>query len=514
MAGDGERRERSAAAAGDDLSSGTGSAISSDGLDDSVLRAAAHVSGASLSEVGLHAGGRLDRRQGAIVGGRYRLERELGQGGMGVVWEATHVLTRRRVAIKFVARAHDELRRRFLREARAASAARHPNVVEVLDVFELDDRTPVMVMEFLSGETLRGLLVRQGKLPLEAAASILLPVAAAVGSAHALGIVHRDLKPENIFVQAGLPPAEGVKVLDFGIAKLTARDSEAPQTESLTGTGAALGTRHYMALEQMTAERDIDARADLWALGVILYECLAGFRPVEGANEAQVVKKLMSGGIQRLDGLDLPADVTDLVMRMLAVERGGRPGDTKEVCSVLARCAGAAPPAIDAAPKAGSRPGSEIDTRTPQPVPVTARRPRPTSALMMGLAGTLLVAAGGWQVWLARATASARPAMGGETGLLPSPDSLVAAAPGESRAPLPIASTQPAPTQAPPAASTTGARLVPRTPAGRQVSRPPSSGPSASAAPAPVASATPSADCEPPYEFDATGKKVWKRQCL
>jgi hypothetical protein len=222
----------------------------------------------------------------------------------------------------------------------------------------------------------------------------------------------------------------------------------------------------------------------------------------------------MSGGIQRLDGLDLPADVTDLVMRMLAVERGGRPGDTKEVCSVLARCAGAAPPALDAAPKAGSQPGSAIDTRTPPPVPVTARRPRPTSALMMGLAGTLLVAAGGWQVWLARATASARPAMGGEASLLPSPNSIVSAAPGESRAPRPIASTQPAPTQAPPVASTTGARLVTRPPAGRQVFRPPSTGPSASAAPAPVASATPSPDCEPPYEFDATGKKVWKRQCL
>jgi len=510
MAGNGEARERSTAAAGDDLSSGTGSAISSDGLDDSVLRAAAHVSKASLSEVGMHAGGRFDRRQGAIVGGRYRLERELGQGGMGVVWEATHVVTRRRVAIKFVARAHDELRRRFLREARAASAARHPNVVEVLDVFELDDRTPVMVMEFLSGETLRGLLVRQGKLPLEAAASILLPVAAAVGSAHALGIVHRDLKPENIFLQAGLPPAEGVKVLDFGIAKLTVQDGEAPQT----GTGAALGTRHYMALEQMTADRDVDARADLWALGVILYECLAGFRPVEGANEAQVVKKMMSGGIQPLDGLALPADVTDLVMRMLSVERGGRPGDTKEVCSVLTRYAGATSQAIHAPPKAGSRPGSEMDTPTPQPVPVTARRRRPTSALMMGLVGTLLVAAGGSQVWLARAIAPARPGTGREASLLPSLNSLAAAAPGESPASWPIASTQPALAQAPPAASTSGARVVTRIPAGRQVLRPPSTGPSASAAPAPFASAMPSPDCEPPYEFDATGKKVWKRQCL
>src|SRR6185503_9126813 len=143
----------------------------------------------------------------------YRLEHLLGEGGMGVVWAAKHTVTRRPVALKFLTAdaGSEQARRRFLREARAAAAVRHPNVIDVYDFLELEDGTPVMVMELLAGESLAGRLVRVRRLPISEAAAILLPVVGAVGAAHAMGVIHRDLKPENIFLQDG--SSENVKVL-------------------------------------------------------------------------------------------------------------------------------------------------------------------------------------------------------------------------------------------------------------------------------------------------------------
>src|SRR5579859_6066357 len=224
---------------------------------------------------------------GTVIAGRYRLDRQLGQGGMGVVWAATHTITRRAVAMKFLkgpAHARPEMRRRFLREARAASAVKHPSVVEVHDVFELDDETPVMVMDLLTGETLAQRIDTLGKLSIDETAAILLPVVSAVGTAHARGIVHRDLKPENIFLAVNDEGQIEVKVLDFGIAKLSTTDGEMLVQSQLTGTGSMLGTPFYSAPEQLFGERHIDQRADVWALGVVLYECLSGQIPVYGEN--------------------------------------------------------------------------------------------------------------------------------------------------------------------------------------------------------------------------------------
>jgi len=388
---------------------------------DSLLRAAAQISELTPSEAqGMAGAARADLVAGAVIAKRYRLERELGRGGMGVVWEATHQVTRRRVAIKFVmgpAHLRVDLRRRFMREARAASAANHPNVIEVLDVFELEDGTPVMVMELLSGETLRDRILREKTLSLEATASILVPVVAAVGTAHALGIVHRDLKPENIFLVAGAEPAAGVKVLDFGVAKLLARDGDASETDSLTGTGSALGTPCYMAPEQTTGEKDIDARADIWAIGVIAYECLSGVRPVEGSGIGQVVMKLMTEGIKPIAQVvpGLPPEATALVMRMLTRERRDRPQDLREVQGVLAGFTSVTPRPFDA-PAAGSRavdsgnaspvpggPATVVDTQSPQSISNSGRR-TPRRSVVAGLvAGAALIAAFvGWR-------ATARP---------------------------------------------------------------------------------------------------------
>jgi serine/threonine protein kinase len=200
---------------------------------------------------------------GALIAGRYRLDRLLGQGGMGVVWAATHMVTRRSVAMKFVrgpAHARAELRRRLLQEARAASAVAHPNVVAVLDAFELDADTPVMVMELLIGETLAQRVAREETLSLGDVAALLVPALSAVGAAHARGVVHRDLKPDNIFLAKGARGAV-VRVLDFGVAKLTEPLGTPREPGAATHTGSTLGTPCYMA-EDSPSKGDSFGRVD------------------------------------------------------------------------------------------------------------------------------------------------------------------------------------------------------------------------------------------------------------
>jgi serine/threonine protein kinase len=287
---------------------------------------------------------------GTLIAGRYRLERHLGEGGMGTVWAATHVVTRRSVAMKFLRRAvaHKvELRARFLREAQAASALRHPNVVEVMDVFDLPDNSPVIVMELLDGETLAEKLLRDERLSMEETAAVLLPVVAAVGAAHANGIVHRDLKPENVFLARAEDGATRVKVLDFGIAKLFGEQAGASGSMLVTESGSLLGTPCYMAPEQM-GNSDVDYRADVWSLGVMLYECLSGTRPIEGQNMAEVIARLIGNAIVPLDRLapELPHDVTALVQQMLTRDPARRLQDLAELTKVLGRFARVAVPSF------------------------------------------------------------------------------------------------------------------------------------------------------------------------
>jgi eukaryotic-like serine/threonine-protein kinase len=278
--------------------------------------------------------------EGSLIAGRYRLEHPLGEGGMGTVWAATHTVTRRSVAMKFLKdsmRHRKDLRERFLREAAAASSLKHPNVVEIIDVFDFAEGCPVMVMELLRGETLGAKLLRDERLSMEETAALLLPVVSAVGAAHALGIVHRDLKPDNLFLlEGGGEPS--VKVLDFGIAKLSAeRYLQEGASPLLTESGSMLGTPCYMAPEQASGENPVDHRADIWSLGVILYECLSGVRPIEGENLPQVVARLMSAGIMPLERIapELPAEVTGLVKNMLSREVARRPASLVEVSRAL-----------------------------------------------------------------------------------------------------------------------------------------------------------------------------------
>jgi eukaryotic-like serine/threonine-protein kinase len=282
---------------------------------------------------------------GAIVGGKYQLEHTLGTGGMGVVWAARPLAGGPMVALKLLRAGPDgsddlDSSKRFLREARAAASVRHPHVVAIREVLELPGGRPVMVMELLTGETLRTRLARGPRLSVEEAAGVLLPVASAVGTAHAQGIVHRDLKPDNIFLSQDPHGGTLVKVLDFGIAKVTRiADEHSSHAHGLTGTGEVLGTPNYMSPEQVFGERDIDQRADVWALGVILYECLAGTVPTKAANLGQVFKLIVAGGIKPLEKVrpDVPHDIAALVQRMLTRRREQRPFDLSEITAVLGR---------------------------------------------------------------------------------------------------------------------------------------------------------------------------------
>jgi serine/threonine protein kinase/CheY-like chemotaxis protein len=293
----------------------------------------------------------------AVLGGRYRLVRLLGEGGMGQVWEAVQLSTARSVAVKLLhssvaSNLRSAMRMRLLREARVASSVEHPNVVDVFDLFELEDGTPVLVMALLRGKTLWHLLAEVKSLPLADAADLLLAVVSAVGTAHANGIIHRDLKPDNIF----LCEEDGrttVKVLDFGVAKLVSNE---PQDGGvLTVTGATVGTPAYMSPEQALGERDVDHRADIWSIGAILYEALSGVRPIQAESAAQMMKQLFTDRIipllERVPNVS--PTVAKLVDRMLSRERGQRPGDLREVYSELARYARTSAPAFG--PPAPSR---------------------------------------------------------------------------------------------------------------------------------------------------------------
>jgi serine/threonine-protein kinase len=255
--------------------------------------------------------------------GRYRVVRPIGSGGMAAVYEAEHDDLEKRVALKTLhpALAQDpEARARFLREGRAAARIRHPNVVEVFDVGE-QDATLYLVMEHLAGEDLATLLSREGALATERLVDLVLPVIAAVMTAHEAGVVHRDLKPENIFLARARNGTTVPKVLDFGISKLTG----AGAGPRLTGSAAMLGTPVYMSPEQAQAGV-VDHRSDQYALGVILYECATGTLPFEAPELYPLLHAIVQGKHRPPRSLrpDLPAELESVIERAMARDASAR----------------------------------------------------------------------------------------------------------------------------------------------------------------------------------------------
>ncbi|AKU93997.1 Serine/threonine protein kinase PrkC, regulator of stationary phase [Labilithrix luteola] len=259
---------------------------------------------------------------GDVIGGKYRVDGVVGRGGMSVVYRATHLELDQEVALKVLSAAAlvlPEYVVRLKREARAASRIRSEHVVRVRDVGELPGtRVPYLVMEHLSGADLAAVLVRCGTVSVALAAECVLQACDALAEAHALGIVHRDLKPANLFLTRSVDDAPCIKVLDFGISRMTRREGLSP----LTDPGTVLGTPSYMAPEQMEASDRVDARSDIWALGTILYELLVGHPPYAGESLPQIFMKIMRSRPPRPSAVrsEVPPALDAVVAKCLAID--------------------------------------------------------------------------------------------------------------------------------------------------------------------------------------------------
>ena len=259
-----------------------------------------------------------------FIAGRFRIEREIGTGGMGTVYLATHLDLERPVAVKIIKRefaADSDVAGRFLREARTMAKLRHPNAAMIFDAGNLPDGRHFIVMEFVEGETLSQALAREGRFSFSKAVGIATQICDVLEEAHRIGIVHRDLKPSNILLGK-----RGVCVLDFGVAKVLASSAESTATHASTGSGQLIGTPRYMSPEQCLGQR-VGARSDLYSLGVLLYEMLAGRPPfVDPLQSALLVKQatVPAPPLPRLRQ-DIPRPLALTVHTLLAKRPDDRP---------------------------------------------------------------------------------------------------------------------------------------------------------------------------------------------
>jgi len=259
-----------------------------------------------------------------FIAGRFRIEREIGTGGMGTVYLATHLGLERPVAVKIIRRefAGDaDVADRFLREARTMAKLRHPNAAMIFDAGNLPDGRHFIVMEFVEGETLSQALARQGRFSATEAVNIATQICDVLEEAHRLGIVHRDLKPSNILLGK-----RGVCVLDFGVAKVLASSAEATHTHASTGSGQIVGTPRYMSPEQCLGQR-VGARSDLYSLGILLYEMLAGRPPFVDPLQSALLVKQATAPAPPLPRLrqDIPRPLALAVHSLLAKRPDDRP---------------------------------------------------------------------------------------------------------------------------------------------------------------------------------------------
>ena len=282
---------------------------------------------------------------GALVGGRYELRRILGRGGAAVVFAAEHTLVHRPVALK-IPRIEPELREllcaRLRRETTALARARHPAIVDVVDAGE-SEGLPFLAMELLEGRTLSGLITARGRMQPEEAVKIGIDLAAGLGAVHAAGFVHRDVKPSNVLITRS--PLNQIHLCDFGIAKELGPKEMIDR--KLTHAGSILGTPEYMPMEAFISASDADERADVYALGVTLFECLTGAVPFEG-TVGQILMRLSSEKPALLSELrsDVPRALADVVARCL-MPLAQRYANIKELEGALRACAPRPPEQVD-----------------------------------------------------------------------------------------------------------------------------------------------------------------------
>ncbi|HEX4446299.1 MAG TPA: protein kinase [Polyangiaceae bacterium] len=401
-------------------------------------------------------------KAGDVLAGKYRVERVLGQGGMGVVVAAFHLQLEQRVALKFLlpeALRQPEMLARFSREARAAARIRSEHIARVIDVGTLETGVPYIVMEYLEGSDLSGHLTKVGPLPIAQAAALALEACDALAEAHAVGIVHRDLKPANLFLARAPDQTTCLKILDFGISKIISPDEA---DFDMTRTGAVVGSPYYMSPEQMRSSRSVDARTDIWSLGVILYELVSGHVPFEAPTLPQLCGMILTDPPPALTQWrpDVPPPFQALVARCLEKDPALRFQSVGEFAIALARFApeGAARSLERIVRLSGgkSKAAGETPSRAPDRSPDVARageRPMRTDwgrtstrggrsrglwgvlagfALMAGLASWVLLRG-------ARHSPHATDAVGAASDGLPSTEGPGAPAPSRDPRPVPLA---------------------------------------------------------------------------
>jgi serine/threonine-protein kinase len=501
---------------------------------------------------------------GDVLLGKYRLEKALGEGGMGIVFAARHDLLGQRVAVKLVRpefATHAEAAARFLNEARAAARIESDHVARVLDVGTLESGLPYMVLEYLDGADLARVLHERGPLPVADGADYVLQAIEAVAHAHALGIIHRDLKPSNLFLARRPDGLSRVKVLDFGIAKVLGAVQGAGA--NMTRTNSSIGSPLYMSPEQLLDSKNVDHRSDIWALGVVAYELLTGRPPFVADNSVALFAAIQMSepASMRVSRPDLGGDLDAAILkclRRLPEERyssvtelaaslapfgtaigAGAFANTKRIIPFEASPSPAPSPppevervatqqsAVAAASKAIARaPILHIAASTAEPWSTTPPGPPlhgPPGgrlAALLGLGGlvaaalvatvlTVLPRAGPRAVEPVTAAAAASSASVSLEAAAPPSAASSAVAP-----PLLLTPIEDAPSSRPTVQQT----VTPKANARPHATPPPAdpAGGAEAARPKPpvvAAPASPRPNCNPPYDFDATGRKIWKREC-
>ncbi|MFO0759637.1 MAG: serine/threonine-protein kinase [Byssovorax sp.] len=327
---------------------------------------------------------------GLVLGDRYRLETLIGRGGMGCVWRAEHLTLGTPVALKLLSpalAAQPGVQARFLKEARAAARLRSANVVQVLD-HGVHDGIPFIAMECLEGESLAARITREGALSPAATARVLTGVCRALSYAHRLGVVHRDLKPDNIFI-ARDEAGPLVKVLDFGVAKVmeSLLDPLAKPESGATKTGEVLGTPRYMSPEQARGKKTVDARADLWSLGVIAFLCLTGEHPFDAPEFGVLVLKICADPVPVPSSIrEVPAGFDAFIARALERDPADRFQTIGELADALADILTPGQRWLDPSgdgdlPSSRERPSIEVVPASAAPVSPAARvEPPPPAA--------------------------------------------------------------------------------------------------------------------------------------
>jgi serine/threonine-protein kinase len=454
-------------------------------------------------------------REGEILAGKYRVEKVLGVGGMGVVVAATHLQLDERVAIKFLikeALTNGEAVARFAREARAAVKIKSEHVARVIDVGTLETGAPYMVMEYLEGGDLSQVLASRGPLPVEEAVEYVLQACEAIAHAHALGIVHRDLKPANLFLIRRPDGSNAIKVLDFGISKVMPGKSNSSDN-AMTRTRTVMGSPLYMSPEQMTSTRDVDGRTDLWALGAILYELVAGQPPFNAETMPQLCALILSGPTPSLRTTrpQVPPGFDAVLQRCLEKDPRRRHGNIAEFANSLADFAPKrARPSIerisriiqaasmtDSGVVISGAPGGAVQTGGSWAETATQTSPpKSRKAIWIGAAATAVLVVAGL-VFARRNTGSTEI---GATVLAPPTPAIPAAAPtAPPPAPTPAPPPEPTPAAAPsPVVSASAVKAEAAPPPPQRPGKRPAAAPKPAAVPAAPAPPAPAAPAPKP----------------